>query len=377
MSDKKRILIVDDSPNEIRILMELLKDDYAVVAATSGEKALEAISGENTPDLVLMDVTMDPMDGYEACEKSLALRPELPIIFVSANTRTEEILKGFEVGGSDYITKPIDPEVVSTKVKLTLEQTEQRQALEEEKSQATELVMTALTNAGNLSIVLSFLREGLKVKTRDELANNLIEALKKYNLDGSLEMRSSASNICRSTSENITPLELELLSRSANMDTRLVEKGSRLIINFDSVSMLIKNMPIEDEIKCGEIRDYLMILAEDAFLLNTKVDSDESISQQRNALVGEMLQETQQTLQKVEESQKEQKESSMKIMDSLASEIEENFLSMGLTEEQEILILDIIQSKIQEALDNFEHGLKMDEQLKRISSQLGELSGSF
>jgi len=168
---KKRILIVDDSANEIRILMELLKDDYAILAANSGEKAIALAQGENKPDLVLMDVTMEPMNGYEACTELLKLNSDLPVIFVSANDSTEEILKGFDVGGIDYITKPISPEILSTKVKVALEQVELNRTLSAEKDQASGLVMSALQSAGNLSVVLGFLRKGLKVTNVDELGH--------------------------------------------------------------------------------------------------------------------------------------------------------------------------------------------------------------
>ncbi|MFL0798174.1 MAG: response regulator [Cellvibrionaceae bacterium] len=376
MSDKKRVLVVDDSPNEIRILMELLKDDYAVVAATSGEKALEIVNGDSAPDIVLMDVTMEPMDGYEATSKILETHPDLPVIFVSANTQTDEILKGFEVGGSDYITKPVDPEVVSRKVELTLEQSAERNQLEQQKSQANEMVMTALSSAGNLGIVLNFLREGLKVTARKNLADVAISAVKKYNLDACLLLRHTAGNITRSTN-TINQLEQELLERAAHMEARIFEKGNRLILNYSDVSMLIKNMPVDNEVLMGELRDHLASIAEDTDILNRKIGGDEAIAEQRSVMVAEILQETQSTLGEIESSQAEQKESSMRIMDSLVEEIEESFLSMGLTEEQEEQILQIVQRKNQIALENFEKGLHMDEQLKRITQQLADLSQSY
>ncbi len=374
MSEKKRILVVDDSPNEIRILMELLKDEYAVVAATTGEKAIESVSGDNQPDVILMDVTMEPMDGYEATTKILQEHPSLPVIFVSANTGTDEILKGFEVGGCDYITKPIEPDVLTRKVALTLQSSETHKTLQKEKTQATQLVMTALSSAGNLGIVLNFLREGLKLTSREKLADLLNETISKYQLDACICLD---NNLQRSTSKQINPLEAELLHRASNMQGRILEKGSRLIIHFNDVAMLIKNMPIDDEVRQGELRDHLTTIAEGADLLNKKIGNEENIAEQRSQIVTEMLQEAQMTLAEIEASQAKQKASSMRIMDALGEEIEESFLLMGMTEEQEDQIMKIIAAKTSEALENFEKGIKMDEQLKRITLQLSELSQSF
>ncbi len=110
MSDKQTILIVDDLPENISFLESLLKDEYEIKAANNGKVALK-IAIKLNPDLILLDVVMPGMDGYEVCER-LKAEPgtrDIPIIFVTSNTEEEQITRGFAAGGVDYITKPYNP----------------------------------------------------------------------------------------------------------------------------------------------------------------------------------------------------------------------------------------------------------------------------
>ncbi len=107
---KQKLLIVDDAPANIREITELLKSDYKVVFATSGPKALEIIRTSSQPDLILLDIIMPEMDGIEVCKrlKSSPDTQDIPIIFLTAKTESEDIIKGFQIGAVDYVTKPFN-----------------------------------------------------------------------------------------------------------------------------------------------------------------------------------------------------------------------------------------------------------------------------
>ena len=376
MTNKKRILVVDDSSNEVRILMELLKQDYAVVAATSGEKAIELVSGDNAPDLVLMDVTMEPMDGYQACRAIHQINKDIPVIFVSANTQTDEIMKGFDAGGIDYITKPIDEQILLSKVSLVLHLDSKRQTLESEKEQASELINIALASAGKLSVLFNFLRSGLKLKTQQELSDQILKTCREFGLEACVQVRDQ-DIVNGSTQGVVNPLEEELLVRSEAMEERILETGARMIICFESISLLLKNIPTDDEVARGEIRDNLMFIAEDAHNLNLKIGQEQHLHNKRESIITKALKDSQTALNEFESYQKEHKERSIKIMDELLSEMDQSYSSMGLSDEQEELITDIISTKVQESLEHMEGGLRVDEQIKSIATSLGEVSKSL
>jgi putative two-component system response regulator len=111
MELKQTILVVDDNPENIHLLSAILRPHYRVKAAINGALALKLAKGEDRPDLILLDIILPDIDGYEIC-RQLQLLPEtaeIPIIFVSAKSTVADENKGFGLGGVDYITKPVSP----------------------------------------------------------------------------------------------------------------------------------------------------------------------------------------------------------------------------------------------------------------------------
>ncbi|MEW6505885.1 MAG: two-component system response regulator [Chloroflexota bacterium] len=121
--DKPTVLVVDDTPENLSLMSGLLKDIYKVKIANNGERALKVVSTGTPPDIILLDIMMPIMDGYETC-RHLKTTPEtkdIPVIFLTAKVEIEDEMKGFELGAVDYITKPISPPVVLARVKTHLE----------------------------------------------------------------------------------------------------------------------------------------------------------------------------------------------------------------------------------------------------------------
>ena len=121
MDNKATLLLVDDEPSNLQVLRHLLQNDYRLLFARDAEKAIE-LAEEQIPDLILLDVMMPRMHGYDACRclKAKAATRHIPVIFVTALSDSEDEIKGFEVGGVDFITKPISPPVVKARIKTHL-----------------------------------------------------------------------------------------------------------------------------------------------------------------------------------------------------------------------------------------------------------------
>lgn len=120
--EKPLILIVDDSPVNLTTISSLLKDHYRVKAANNGERGLKLASAEVMPDLILLDVMMEGLDGYEVC-RQLKANPKtvgIPVVFLTGKNATEDEEKGFLLGAVDYITKPISPSILMARVKTHL-----------------------------------------------------------------------------------------------------------------------------------------------------------------------------------------------------------------------------------------------------------------
>ena len=130
----RTILIVDDTPQNLTVLGELLQPQYRVRAANSGARALRAAVTDPRPDLILLDVMMPEMDGYEVLQhlREDPTTREIPVIFITAMNATEDEERGLELGAVDYITKPINPPIVLARVRTQLELKMARDRLSQE-----------------------------------------------------------------------------------------------------------------------------------------------------------------------------------------------------------------------------------------------------
>jgi CheY-like chemotaxis protein len=118
LSGQKVVLIVDDTPTNVAVISGLLEDSFRIKVATNGETALAIAQATDKPDLILLDVEMPGMDGYEVCRrlKASPATCEIPTIFLTGRTEAADEQKGFEVGAVDYIHKPFSAPIVLARV---------------------------------------------------------------------------------------------------------------------------------------------------------------------------------------------------------------------------------------------------------------------
>ena len=124
------ILIVDDSPVEIKIIRSFLGDEYEILEAISGERALE-LANEKKPDLILLDIIMPGIDGFSVCKvlKAELATADIPVIFITAVADSQSVVKGFEAGGQDYITKPFYSPELCARIKVHLDLKKSKETL--------------------------------------------------------------------------------------------------------------------------------------------------------------------------------------------------------------------------------------------------------
>ncbi|MBN2898432.1 MAG: diguanylate cyclase [Clostridia bacterium] len=132
IEEMQTILIVDDAPINITLLGNLFKDNYIVQVANQGTTAIEIATGDDPPDLILLDVVMPEMTGYEVCKvlKNNKKTENIPIIFITGKDGTQDEIKAFELGAVDYITRPFNPVIVKARVNTHMELKRYRDFLE-------------------------------------------------------------------------------------------------------------------------------------------------------------------------------------------------------------------------------------------------------
>jgi CheY-like chemotaxis protein len=372
MSNENTILIVDDSPADLQLALNVVKEKYKVLAATSGEQAV-MLADKTTPELVLMDVNMPNIDGYQCCAMIKEKHPDTLVIFLSANDSTEEILKGYDAGGDDYLVKPFEPKLLLNKIQAAFNLHAKEKSLQQEVDYASEVAMTAICSSSELGSVVNFLRNSFNVNNIDELSTIVLECLNEYGLIGSIQFRTDDSLFNYTTLKTVSELESELLNRIANMEERIYENKSRMLINFYNVSLLIKNIPVEDQEKVGRLRDFLMILIEGS---NQKLDffnAEVNAVKKRNIAISSIISNVGDSLDYTRVSQQEIEFQNVQILDDLTEDIQEMFLTLGLSQEQEATILDLHEKVQEKSYNIFQKGKKISQLLSDVLVQVNLL----
>ena len=356
----KVFVVDDDAVSRMILLDELGEAEFEIFEYETGKQCVENLNLK--PDLILMDVEMPEMNGYEACRKikSDTLTQDIDVVFISSHDSIEEKLEGYSAGGSDYIIKPIQPEEVKHKIELAVKNMRERYEQHSEIESAMKTATIAISNIGEQGIILDFTKQSYTIKQPAQLGRALINVFSAYGVDATLQIRTSLGTLNVSSREPVAPLEIELLSRLKDAG-RIQEYGARLIANFSALSLLIKKMP-EDEDKRGRLRDHLALLLE---IAESRLEALEMELNLKRVVV-----DARQSLANVEQMQQTQKSVAMQIMDTTLTDLEEAFMTCGLTEEQEHLLLQLVQNGVDMSLENFEKGLKIDEALQKIIDRL-------
>ena len=209
--EKTTVLVVDDSPDNLSLISGLLKDIYRLKVANNGEKAIKIAQADTKPDLILLDVMMPGLSGYEVCQtlKADPATCHIPIIFLTAMAGADDEKKGLELGGSDYITKPISPPILLARVKTQLQNKaaadflrDKNDYLEKEVAERTKEVM-AIQDVTILSMASL-------AETRDSDTGNHIRRTQYYVLALANRLQSYAR-----FSEFLTNENIRLLFKSA------------------------------------------------------------------------------------------------------------------------------------------------------------------
>ncbi len=361
-TDKPRVLIVDDSRGDIRIVNENLKDHYTTQAATSGEQAIQVASQSPAPDLILMDVEMPGLNGYETC-KQLKANPatqDIDVIFVSAHDTVEEIVAGYDAGGTDYLTKPIEPLELKRKISVAVNNRRLNKEFSSQKLDAEKVAMTALCSAGEQGVIIEFLRQCFVANSLPTLASLIVNTLESFELVSAIQIRSLSGIIDHAPNNAIVPLEQELLLRLSDKD-QVIEKGQRAIFSRGDVSILIKNIPADKE-KWGRLRDHITLLLEASNERSTNIMSEEN----KKSLVAS----ANKALDTINSMQTDHKKNSQHILDNMLVKIEASFSSLHLTDSQEEALITMFQEGVNDFLAHMEKGFQIDEAVKKIINQL-------
>ena len=366
MSDKTVLLVIDDDPIQRALVSAALEDSYRIVEGESGETICAQVAAEK-PALVLLDIVMPGIDGYAACR---TLREdwdvgETPVLFLSAQVDLDGRLKAYEAGGEDFIGKPFDPTELNTKVALTLKRIEERRQLKSNAQDAFSTAMTAMTSASELGIVIHSLRQSFTADTLQTLADVTLAASREFGLDACLRLASvSIGSLFASQNGAATPVEISVLQQLALGD-RIQRLGRQSAYNYGGVTLLIRNMPVDDEERMGRLRDNLALLAEGIEGRLRALDDRYAVQleQQRQKRTAER---TAAALADIDARHKRQRVEAEFVLQSMLDIVEKSFLSLGLTDRQEEEVSNLLRDSVQHIFQLYDQGLAVEQHLETL-----------
>ncbi|HEX5804351.1 MAG TPA: response regulator [Azospira sp.] len=350
MTDGHKILVVDDDELMRAMIGEAIGDTYHVIGVGSGEECL-AIAGSERPELILLDVEMSGMDGYETCRR---LKEDfelnsIPVLFISAHDQIEARLRGYEAGGEDYIVKPIDLRELQAKIGGLLSMLSEKTQLREMANYASQTAMTAMSSMSEVGALLQLLQAFNSCGNYQQLAETTLKGLADYGLEGAVQIRTPDGPLTLASRGDASPLEASVIGHMAGMD-RIVQYRNRLSITYPHVSMLVSNMPTEDADRCGRLRDHLAVLIESA-----EVRAGTLIADSRTRLRGERIaaavQRITSALTSIDQDQRHTRVATSMAIQDLTTKLERAYVSLALTETQEEFIATICSEGIAKVLE--------------------------
>lgn len=256
------LLIVDDSKTQLALYNAMFSASYTLKQCESGQEALEIIARE-PPDIIMLDIEMPQMDGYQVCEKLRADGHRMPVIFVSAKIDMAQRLRAYDAGGNDFVSKPAPDDELQRKIALLLRQHEETERLRADGAMAMATAMTVMTTLSEMGVVVDFLRNSEKRQNYQDVAHAVGYSLQVYGLSGCMMMHGDQGSLQYATHGPVSPLE-ESIINSALLLERISTNGSNTSFNYPHACLVVRDMPQDDQDRCGRLRDHLAVIAEAA-----------------------------------------------------------------------------------------------------------------
>lgn len=334
MENNLRVFVVDDDAIILDVLRATLATECELHTFASAEACLSALA-DVKPDLFLLDVSMPVMDGYALCRqlKDDWDTQDIPVVFISASDNNETRMLCYEAGGDDFIQKPFDPAELLSKLGVAGRILAEKKALREQAGYAQRTAMAAMVSMGELGVVLQFLSKSFACNTLDELAAALLDAMQQYDLQAAVQMRIGDEVLTLSHNGRNVPLEVSVL-KHVRESGRIFQFKSRCVFNYGQVTLLVKNMPLEDAERCGRIRDNGALLAEGADARLRAIET-EMLAARRRAGIESALPRLYSTLDGVQANYRRNCFELTQVMIDFQEQLAKAFISLGLMERQE------------------------------------------
>ncbi|WP_305074159.1 response regulator [Propionivibrio sp.] len=365
MRESFRVFVVDDDPLVLEIITTILEPDCHIRTFDSAEACWEAMDSIR-PDLFFLDVSLPGMDGFTLC-RNIKTKPEhrqTPVIFVSAHDTIEERIRGYDAGGEDFIVKPFEPEELLRKLKVAQNIVLSQRSLAEQVREAEQLSSLVMASMDETGILLQFMSKLIAMDSQREIADELLELLRRYRLDGVVQTRAGDQALTVSAAGVDLPLEVAIIEH-VRKQGRIFEFSRRSVHNFERVTLMINNLPLEDPDYCGRLRDHLSVAAQG-------VDSRLKAMQDEQGIQS-ALTSVNNTLRELRDAHQRNAADSTLLINALQDTLLNSFYKLGLTDNQERFLQNMVSDFMARMAELLNRGLHTQETLQRLNDRLEQL----
>ncbi|GAA5175386.1 hypothetical protein GCM10025771_07410 [Niveibacterium umoris] len=365
------VLVIDDDALIREMVKDALEPAWRVLEAENASLGLD-MAAEAAPTLILLDVQMPGIDGFEACRrlKDDFATSDIPVLFLSGLNTLEDRIAGLEAGAEDFIAKPFDAVELNARLRGLLRHLDERKRLAASAQNAFTTAFSAMTSAGELGVVIEFMRSGYACQDYAALAGAALAALAQYGLDGAVRLRGSAGELVRTPFGEPSAMESGVLALMSGQD-RIVSFGKRAAFNYPGVTLLVKNMPMEDPERVGRLRDHLAILAEAAAARVRALDA-EAVLRTREQQMREVLAATRAAITSIESQRSAQRNQVVVALEAMLQGTEREFVHLGLSESQEDRVAALLRNASYEVLNIYDHADDASAGLREVARRLAD-----
>jgi DNA-binding response OmpR family regulator len=369
MSEKPLILVIDDDVLTAEMIGDGLDDRYRISSFTNPLAALSQVVALQ-PALILLDINMPQMDGYEVCRrlKGDEATSDIPVVFLSGLAALEDRLAAYDAGGEDFTSKPLNLAVLASRIETIFRRLREKAALANQASFATATAMTAMSTVAELGLVVAFARRAMACASPPELARALLDALAGFGVSGAVALTVAGEHYEQSQEGETSQMEHGVLQLIAGCG-RIVSMGQRAAFNFDGVTLLVRDMPVADDERAGRLRDHCAVLGE---LVSERVQvlALQQCVGQREGQLRALLQSVHRGILALESQRRDDRLAATALLESSLSRVERDLVHFGLTESQEDQLMSTLRQSSYKVLDLYRGDPQAVESLKQaLASQ--------
>ncbi len=366
--NRKSVFVVDDEPDFLELIQAILEDDFDVSVMTTEQEALDKCA-EALPDIILLDVGMPDMDGYQVCRevKNSDADDTISVIFISGRDSLKERLAGYNVGADDYIAKPVDLEELLVKVHTIRKFQLSKDNLKQQEILSRSMAFQAMSEAAQYGSVLQFFKKAASCSSYNEIAQAVVEVCTEFCLSCAVQIRGEEALTLRSSGGPCSPIEHQLFELLSSRG-RIFTFKRRGMFNDGDISILVTNIPIEDKNRSGRLVDLLAAIVEAA--------QSAIVSLARLNTLKNLLASTQTTLATISKNYSAQKSETVSIIDKMIIDMEVAIGAMGMTDEQEQYFVNLAESTLADLLKQHSEDHVIEKSLGDIVSEMQKYAGN-